>query len=212
MGPVSILHDDEHLLVVNKPAFVLVVAAPGRNQPTLIDLLSQQCQQRLLAVHRLDEDTTGALVVARTEAGRAAMETLFRAHAVEREYLALCSAAPNPPAGTIESNLAEGPGGIVQVVQRGGERAVTHYETLERRERCTLVRCKLETGRRNQIRVHLAALGCPLAGDRKYGYRQRAGERFERVMLHSHRLTFRHPLLGTPIAVQVAPREPQLRP
>ncbi|MFM1872618.1 MAG: hypothetical protein RL398_2040 [Planctomycetota bacterium] len=212
MDSVPILHDDEHLLVVDKPAGVLVVPAPGRSGPTLVDLVTKQLGSRVQAVHRLDEETTGALVLARTDAGRTGMETLFRAHAVEREYLALCSAAPNPPAGKIESGLVEAPGGIVKVVARGGERAVTHYEMVERRGKCTLVRCRLETGRRNQIRVHLAALGCPLAGDRKYGYRARPGERFPRVMLHSWRLSFRHPVLGTAVTVVVPPREPELQP
>lgn len=212
MDPVPILHRDEHLLVVDKPARVLVVPAPGRSGPTLVDRLTQQLGERVVAVHRLDEETTGALVLALTDAGRTGMDALFRAHAVEREYLALCAAAPNPAAGRIESGLRESPGGIVEVVARGGERAVTHYRTLGRRGRCTLVLCQLETGRRNQIRVHLAALGCPLAGDRKYGFRASAGERFPRVMLHSWRLQFRHPVLGTPVAVTVPPREAELQP
>lgn len=211
MQALSVLHRDEHLVVVDKPAGVLVVSAPGRQEPTLVDLLSQQLGERLQAVHRLDEETTGALVLARTDAGRTGMEALFRAHAVERIYLALTSAAPSPPAGRIESQLLEDGGGIVRVVPRGGQRAVTHYETLDRRGRCTLVSCRLETGRRNQIRAHLAALGCVLAGDRKYGFRARPGERFRRVMLHSWQLRFSHPLTGTEVSVRVDPGEPELR-
>ena len=139
------------------------------------------------------------------------MEGLFRAHAVAREYLALTSAAPSPPAGRIESHLLEDASGVVRVVARGGQRAVTDYETVCRRERCTLVRCRLETGRRNQIRAHLAALGCPLAGDRKYGFRARAGERFPRVMLHSWQLRFVHPVTGVEVSVRVEPSEAELR-
>jgi 23S rRNA pseudouridine1911/1915/1917 synthase len=211
MDRLQVLHQDEHLVVVDKPAGVLVVSAPGRKEPTLVDRVSAQLAERVQAVHRLDEDTTGAIVLARSDAGRAGMEALFRAHTVAREYLALASAAPSPPAGRIESNLLEDAGGIVRVVARGGQRAATHYRTICRRDRCTLVECRLETGRRNQIRAHLAALGCPLAGDRKYGFRARQGERFPRVMLHSWQLRFVHPVTGAEVSVRVEPAELELR-
>lgn len=211
MVAIPILHEDEHLLVVDKPAGVLVVDAPGRRGRTLIDLLSEQTGQPVFAVHRLDEGTTGAIVVARTEPARDTMEPLFRQHAIVRDYLALVVGRPTPPAGRIESRLRE-VDGVVRVVERGGQTAVTHYESLARRGRSTLVRCRLETGRRNQIRVHMQALGCPLAGDRKYGYRPRDGERYERPMLHSFRLAFIHPLLGSKVEVECLPQEPQLVP
>lgn len=211
MRALAVLHQDEHLIVVDKPAGVLVVSAPGRHEPTLVDLVSQQLGERVQPVHRLDEETTGAIVLARTDAGRIGMEALFRTHGVDREYLALTSSAPSPPAGRIESNLLEDAGGVVRVVPRGGQRSVTHYRTLCRRERCTLLLCRLETGRRNQIRAHLAALGCPLAGDRKYGFRARTGERWTRVMLHSWRLRFVHPVSGAEVEVRVDPAEPELR-
>lgn len=212
MSEVPVLHADDHLVIVDKPADILVVQAPGRRGPTLVDRLSQQLGRPVQAVHRLDEETTGAMVFAVTDEGRVAMEGLFRTKAVRREYLALAAAAPNPPAGRIESGLEVGSDGVVRVVTRGGERAVTHYETLARRARCTLLSCRLETGRRNQIRAHLAAMGCPLAGDRKYGYRPRPGEHFARVMLHSWRLAFEHPLLGVPVRLEVAPAELDLSP
>ncbi|HEX5054646.1 MAG TPA: RluA family pseudouridine synthase [Planctomycetota bacterium] len=207
-----VLHQDEHLVVIDKPAGVLVVTAPGRRAPTVLDLLRTQLERQVLAVHRLDEDTTGALIVALTDACRAGMEDLFRRHAVQRDYLALLAATPSPAAGRIEANLEEGADGIVRVVSRAGVRAVTHYTTIARRGRCCLVTCRLETGRRNQIRAHMAALGCPLAGDRKYGFRARAGERFSRAMLHSWRVGFEHPITGTGVAVEVPPPEPELRP
>lgn len=211
MAPVPILFQDDHLVVVDKPAGILVVPAPGRRGETLVDVVSRQLGRRAQAVHRLDEDTTGALVVALDDAGRTAMEELFRRHAVERDYLALTSSVPSPAAGRIESQLKEDSDGVVRVVTRGGERAVTSYETLARRGRGALVHCRLETGRRNQIRAHLAALGCPIAGDRKYGYRHRADERFPRVMLHSWRLRFDHPLGGDRVEVEVVPAEVELR-
>jgi len=211
MGAVPVLHIDEHLLVVDKPAGLLVVGAPRRTGPTLIELVGRQIGGKAIAVHRLDEDTTGAMLIARDDEARASLEEMFRRHDVWREYLALVAGGPSPVAGRIESRLAE-VDGVMRVVERGGLSAVTEYETLERRGRHTLVRCRLETGRRNQIRVHLAALGCPLAGDRKYGYRPRPGDRFSRPMLHSWRLRFDHPLLATRIECEVSPPEPELRP
>jgi 23S rRNA pseudouridine1911/1915/1917 synthase len=205
MRAIPILHRDDHLVVVDKPAGILVVEAPGRRGPTLVDALTRQLGVRVQAVHRLDEDTTGAMVFALDAEARAGLDDLFRQHAATREYLALASA------GRIESQLAEDAGGVVRVVRSGGERAVTHYETLARRGRCTLLRCRLETGRRNQIRAHLAALGCPLAGDRKYGFRARGDERFPRVMLHSWRLAFPHPVTGAALAIE-APPEAALAP
>lgn len=211
MSSVPILFQDDDLVVVDKPPGLLAVPAPGRKGPSLVDVLTAQLGHRVLAVHRLDEETSGAMVFARSDAGRAGMERVFAAHEAERIYLALASAAPSPPAGRIEARLRE-EGGIARVVRTGGEAAVTHYETLARRGRCTLVRCRLETGRRNQIRAHLAALGCPLAGDRKYGFRARAGESFRRVMLHSWRIAFRHPVRGVAVDVTCTPEEPDLRP
>ncbi len=211
MIPLSVLYQDDHLVVIDKPAGVLVVQAPGKPSSTVVDILAAQLGRRVQAVHRLDEETTGALSLALDDAGRVGMEILFREHAIERDYLALASAAPSPAAGKIEANLQEGPDGIVRVVQRGGVHAVTHYETLLRRDRCTLVRCRLETGRRNQIRVHLAALGCPLAGDRKYGFRARPGEHFARVMLHSWQMRFQHPVTGVVVFVEAMPPESILR-
>jgi len=209
---VAVLHRDDHLLIVDKPAGILVVPAAGRTEPSMVDVLTKQLGQRVSAVHRLDEDTTGCLAFAFDEQAKAALDRTFRDHAAERDYLALTTAVPSPESGCIESHLEEGPDGIVRVVRRGGRRAVTHYATVARRGRGSLVRCRLETGRRNQIRVHLAALGCPVAGDRKYGYRARPGERYTRVMLHSWSLKLAHPITGQPVEVVCEPREAELQP
>lgn len=211
MADIPILHQDEHLLVVDKPAGLLVVEAPGRRGKTLIDLLTEQTGARVYAVHRLDEGTTGAIVVARTEAARDAMEPLFRAHAVVRDYLALLSGRPSPAAGRIESQLKE-QDGMMRVVERGGLTAITDYETIARKGRFSLVRCRLATGRRNQIRVHMQALGCPIVGDRKYGFRARGEESFSRPLLHSWRVSFTHPLTGARVAAEATPPEEELRP
>ena len=212
MSDVRVLHRDDHLVVVDKPAGVLVVPVEGRRAPALVDVLTRQLGQRVFAVHRLDEATTGCLVFALDDDTRAGLDAVFRSHAAERDYLALATAVPSPASGRIESRLEEGRDGVVRVVRTGGRRAVTHYETIERRGRCCLIRCRLETGRRNQIRAHLAAMGCPIAGDRKYGYRARRDERFLRVMLHSWRLALVHPIVGERVAVECDPPEPELRP
>lgn len=211
MLPVRVLHADDDLVIVDKPAGVLAVPAPGRQGPTVLDLVAAQLGRPVHAVHRLDEDTSGVFVLALTESGRIGLENLFRRHELERDYLALAAGTPSPAAGTVRSQLQD-EGGVVQVVSRGGQLAITHYEALGRRGRCCLVRCRLETGRRNQIRVHLAALGCPVAGDRKYGYRPRPGESYRRVMLHSHRIVFRHPVSGIEISAEIEAPEADLRP
>ena len=211
MVDVAVLHEDDSLVVVDKPEGLLVVPAQGRRGPTLLDVLTAQLGRRVYAVHRLDEDTTGCIAFALEEGVREPLERVFRTHEARREYLALVTAVPSPEAGCIEANLQEGKDGVVRVVARGGQRAVTHYETLTRRGRCCLVRCRLDTGRRNQIRVHMAALGCPVAGDRKYGYRARDGESFPRVMLHSWRLRFRHPFSGNDVDCRCDAPEEDLR-
>ncbi|MEZ6036787.1 MAG: RluA family pseudouridine synthase [Planctomycetota bacterium] len=206
------LYIDDDLVVVDKPAGVLAVPAPGRGGKALVDLLATQLGRRVFAVHRLDEETTGCIAFALDDGVREALERTFRTHAAERTYLALLSAVPSPESGRIEANLKEAAGGVMQVVRAGGQRAVTHYRTLSRRGRCCLVECRLDTGRRNQIRVHMAALGCPLAGDRKYGFRARNGENFSRVMLHSWRLSFAHPVTAAAIDILCEPAEQELRP
>lgn len=205
---IPVLYRDEHLAVVDKPPGMLVVHAPGRRGPTVIDALTEQLGRSVLPVHRLDAETSGALLVALTRETRTALETMFRAHEIERLYLALVSRVPSPPAGRIESLLQER-GNTVRTVLRGGKTAITHYRTLERRAGGALVLCRLETGRRNQIRVHLADLGCPLVGDRKYGYR--SSRRAGRVMLHSWRLRLRHPASGEELSVEAVAPESELR-
>lgn len=200
---IRILHQDDHLLVVDKPGRMLVVPAPGRNQSTVVDAVRQQLGGRVFAVHRLDEDTTGVLILARTEHAKRGLEDMFRGHRVERTYLALVSQMPSPPAGRIESRLHEDARGVLRSVSHGpGRKAVTHYATLRREAQGALVECRLETGRRNQIRVHMAELGCPVVGDRKYGYRARKGASKGSLMLHAWRVCFDHPVTGGEIAVR----------
>ncbi len=211
---IPILFEDEHLLVVDKPPRLLVVQAPGRTEKTIVDFVGDQLGTRVFPVHRLDEDTTGVLVLARTHQARDALRKMFQKHAAKRIYLALVSRAPTPAAGRIESRLREGKDGMVKsVIDKTVERAVTEYRTLERRGRFTLVECELMTGRRNQIRVHMADIRCPIVNDRKYGFRSKGqATPGKRPLLHAHRVAFRHPITEEPIEVVCDAREPELQP
>lgn len=212
MQAIPILHHDDHLLIVAKPPRMLVVPAPGRSGPTVADVVGRQLGRRLYPVHRLDEDVTGTLLLAADLDTKAALEEVFKEHRVQRIYLALLSRAPDPAAGKIESRLREGADGIVRSVIGGaGERAVTVYSTLRRESRYTLVECRLETGRRNQIRVHMSDLGCPIVGDRKYGFRVRGGRSVGRPLLHAERVEFEHPVTKETINVSVEAAEMELR-
>lgn len=209
---IPILFEDDHLMVVAKPAGLLVVPAPGRSGATIADVLRQQTGRRIYPVHRLDEGVTGVLVVALTQAAKSALEELFRKHTIQRVYLALLSRAPAPPAGRIESQLRESKNGIVRSVVKGpGERAITQFTTIRRVSRYTLVECQLETGRRNQIRVHMSDLGCPIVGDRKYGFRVRGGQSFSRPLLHAESVSFDHPITGERVSIHVDAPEADLR-
>lgn len=209
-APIRVLFADEALVVVDKPAGMLVVPAPGRHGTTVVDAVSEQLGSRVHAVHRLDEETSGVLVLARTLAAKEWLEDVFRHHRATRTYLALVEHSPSPPAGRIESRLREVAGGIVRSVPTPpGDVAITDYRTLQRRGRQTLVECRPLTGRRNQIRVHLADLGCPICGDRKYGWRAR-GTPFQRVMLHAERIVLPRPD-GPPVDVAVEAPERELR-
>jgi len=200
---IPILYEDDHMLVVDKPPRMLVVPAPGRSGPTVVSEVGRQLGARVYAVHRLDEDTTGVLVLAKTPDARESLEGVFMEHRAERIYLALVGRMPSPPAGRVESRLRESPGGIVESVARGpGQRAVTNYKVLRRVGREVLVECRPETGRRNQIRVHLADLGCPVVGDRKYGYRGRGGSSAKLPLLHAWRITLPHPVEDREVVVE----------
>lgn len=208
---VPILFADDAVLVVAKPAGMLVVPAPAQRRPTVVDVVSAASGSRVHAVHRLDEDTTGTLVLARTRTSQVWLEDVFRQHRAQRTYLALVSHTPSPTAGRIESRLRVGKDGIVRSVARGGEVAITDYRVLARRGEDVLVECRLQTGRRNQIRVHMHDLGCPLCGDRKYGWRPRREATFARVMLHAEHIVLPRADGRPVIEVGVDAPEPVLR-
>ncbi len=191
--PLDILFEDEHLLVVNKPAGMAVHPAPGSWDGTLVNALLHHCRGELPGiggverpgiVHRLDKHTTGVMVVAKTEAAHRGLSPLFAEHDIDRVYMAISRGAPRPLSGTVEAPIARATGDRKKmavprgVVPENARNATTHYRMLETfglMEKGTglpaaaLIECRLETGRTHQIRVHLSHIGAPLIGDDVYG-------------------------------------------
>ena len=200
-----IAFEDEHLLVVDKPAGLVVHPAPGHATGTLVhgllalDVEGGEEPERPGIVHRLDRDTSGLLVVARSQEAHRRLQELVRERAVEREYLALVVGRPRSRAGRIEAPIGRDRHDPVRhsLDTDSPREAVTHFEVAEQLARHTLLRVTLETGRTHQIRVHLEAIGLPVAGDPVYG---RPGELgLERQFLHAARLAFPHPVAGARI-------------
>ena len=200
----TVVYSDEHLAVVDKPARMLVHAAPGATGPTLVDALGDLLAggddpERPGIVHRLDRDTSGLLVVARTPEAHARLSRMIAARDVSREYLALVEGCPPSRTGKIDAALGRDHRAPERVVV-GGRRprpAVTHFEVRERLPADALLDVRLETGRTHQIRVHLQAIGHPVAGDPQYGGRGRHG--LDRQFLHSRRIAFAHPITAAPV-------------
>ena len=211
---IPILHEDGEIVVINKPAGVAVHSGVGREgEPTVVSsLLAQGVRlaggggDRVGVVHRLDADTSGVMVLAKTaEAYRSLIEQ-FQRREVEKEYLALVEGEVEPDRGVIEGPIGRDPRrprwmGIVE----GGKEAITEFEVLRREKGRTLLLVRPKTGRTHQIRVHLSSIGHPVVGDPLYG----RGE--GKLMLHSWRISFRHPRTGERISVS-APPPPEFRP
>ena len=198
---VQLVHSDEALAVVEKPAGLVVHAAPGHRGETLVDVLGQllaggEDPVRPGIVHRLDRDTSGLMIVARTDAAHRALSAAIKAREVHREYLALVSGRPRSRSGTIDAPLGRDYRKPERraVAGRGARDARTHFEVAEAVGADTLVRVRLETGRTHQIRAHFAAIGHPVVGDGRYGGGSRYG--LKRQFLHSAKLGFRHPVSG----------------
>jgi 23S rRNA pseudouridine1911/1915/1917 synthase len=200
-----LLYADEHLVAVDKPPFVAAQATLTTDRGALPDLVLALLGAPVTIVHRLDRETSGVTVLARTAAAAAALSDAFRDGAVEKSYLALASRPPAPPSGRVDAPLGPDPlrPGRRAVVAGGGA-AATRYETLRAGPSGTaLVACHPETGRTHQIRVHLAHLGAPLLGDARYGGPRRVLEvSVPRVMLHARRLALRHPATGAPLVLE----------
>jgi 23S rRNA pseudouridine1911/1915/1917 synthase len=209
----DIVHEDEHLLVVDKPAGVVVHPGAGHGSGTLAQALAGIAAggpdpERAGIVHRLDRDTSGLMIVARSEEAHRALQRMIRAREVTREYLALVDGAPEARSGTIDAPIGRDRARrTVQSTRSDRARsAVTHFRVLETLPRTTLLRVRLDTGRTHQIRAHLAAIGHPVCGDRRYGGGP-SGERLGllRQFLHATALVFSHPVTGEHLACESKP-------
>jgi 23S rRNA pseudouridine1911/1915/1917 synthase len=202
----AVAYEDEHLLVVDKPAGVVVHPARGHRRGTLAQALAGRVAGgdpgREGIVHRLDRDTSGLLVVARSEPVHAALKAMLKVRAITREYAALVEGRPAARTGTIDAPLGRDRRVRTRISTDTDEprEAITHFETVEAFPDHTLLRVRLETGRTHQIRAHLKAIGHPVAGDPEYG---RAGELgLPRQFLHAARLAFPHPVTGAAIDIR----------
>jgi 23S rRNA pseudouridine1911/1915/1917 synthase len=194
--PLSLVHEDAALLVVDKPAGLLTIADANERQRTayrmLRDWLDARAAGRVFVVHRLDRETSGLLVFARSGAAKTALQAQFRARTPERVYVARVEGAVRETEGTLTSRLAEDRTLRVRPAREGGRGrdAITRYRVIDRDRDETLLELTLVTGRRGQIRAQLAALGHPIVGDRAYGSRR---DPLRRLGLHATRLGFVHP-------------------
>jgi 23S rRNA pseudouridine1911/1915/1917 synthase len=206
----TIAYEDEHLLVIDKPAGLVVHPARGHREGTLSQLLGPAAAggpdpQRAGIVHRLDRDTSGLLVVARSEEAHRLLQRALAERRIVREYLALVHGRPPARTGTIEAPIGRDPGNRTRMAVNGvrPRESRTHFEIERSLRDFTLLRLRLDTGRTHQIRVHLQAIGHPVAGDPEYGRRGADGAPgalgLERQFLHAARLFFAHPLTDAPI-------------
>ena len=207
----DIVHEDAAILVIAKPAGLVVHPGSGNWSGTLLNALLAHAPQlanlpRAGIVHRLDKNTSGLLVVAKTLVAQTSLVRQLQAHTVRREYLALAHGRVARD-GKVEAPIGRHPVQRTRMaVVARGKPAVTHFEVLQRYAHATLLRCRLETGRTHQIRVHLQSLGHPLVGDPVYGRRQKSADAmlaaFARQALHAERLEFLHPASGKAAAWQ----------
>lgn len=213
-GPLDIVYEDGDVVVLNKAPGVPVHPGPGHYSDTVGNYLLHYYDQEgtegdFHPVHRLDRGTSGLLVVARHPHAQEVLKAQLHTDGFRREYLAVCQGVPEPTAGTVDAPLGPKPGSLVeQMVRPDGKPARTHYEVVKAGENCALVRLVLDTGRTHQIRVHLSHLGHPLVGDFLYGTEE--PDRIPRPALHSHRLTFRHPITGQEMSF-TAPVPPDMK-
>lgn len=207
--PLDVLYEDEQLLIINKPAGLVVHPAPGHAAGTLVNALLAHCDnlagiggvQRPGIVHRLDKDTSGALAIAKTDLAHQHLQAQFKAKTARREYLAVVYGAPAAENGTIDvpigRHLIDRKKQAVVPEERGGRRAVTHWQVKERLGNYTLMQFQLETGRTHQIRVHSAHIGHPVVGDPVYGSGRSIGVNLPGQALHAWRLNLQHPMTET---------------
>jgi 23S rRNA pseudouridine1911/1915/1917 synthase len=214
--PLTVAFEDQHLIVVDKPAGMVVHPAVGNISGTLVNALLHHCRGQLSGingvarpgiVHRIDKDTSGLLVIAKSDAAHEGLAAQFAAHTVHRRYIAVCAGHPSPSEGTIDARIGRSDGDRKKMTvlpnnSSRGKTAITHYKVLQRLDHAAQIECRLETGRTHQVRVHCASIGHPLLGDPAYGRTPKqlrpALERlgFARQALHAAELGFQHPLTG----------------
>lgn len=215
--PLDILYEDDQLLILNKPAGLVVHPAPGHPDGTLVNALLAHCPnlpgiggvQRPGIVHRLDKDTTGAIAIAKTEVAHHHLQAQLKAKTARREYLGVVYGAPKGENGKIDLPIGRHPQDrkkmAIMPVEQGGRSAVTHWQVLERLGNYTLIRFQLETGRTHQIRVHSAKMGHPIVGDPVYSSGHSVGVNLTGQALHAWRLRLQHPISGEMIEVTATP-------
>lgn len=221
-----ILYEDEHLIVVAKPAGLVVHPGPGHDDGTLVNAMLAHCRGSLSGiggvarpgiVHRLDKDVSGVMVVAKHDRAHTLLSGQFTIHSIHRVYEAIVRGLPAKAEGTIDRPIGRDPFDRkrMAIVRSGGKRAVTHWRVLEAAgTRAARVECRLETGRTHQIRVHLSSLGHPILGDRIYGPKRTGDlpeparplvESLGRIALHARRLGFDHPVTGERLEFDLPP-------
>lgn len=211
LAPLELIHEDADVLVVNKPAGLLTSTVPRERRPTAISIIrrylaDREPKARAGVIHRLDRDAAGLLVFSKNHAAFENLKRQFFHHTVDRIYLAVVHGKPSARSGRIDKHLVEHADGTVHVTRNviKGEQAVTEYEVLETHDEQSLLRLKLQTGRKHQIRVHLAHLGHAIVGDSVYG---EAG-RNEPLLLAAVRLAFDQPRTGERLSFHIEPPKP----
>lgn len=206
--PLDILYEDEELIILNKPAGLVVHPAPGHPEGTLVNAILAHCPnlpgiggiQRPGIVHRLDKDTTGAIAIAKTDLAYQHLQAQLQAKTARREYLGLVYGVPKTETGSIDLPIGRNPQdrkkmGIVSI-EDGGRAAITHWQVQERLANYTLIHFQLETGRTHQIRVHSAKIGHPIVGDPLYSSAHSIGVNLPGQALHAWKLQLQHPVSG----------------
>ncbi|GAA0301000.1 RluA family pseudouridine synthase [Sphingomonas oligophenolica] len=212
----QVVFEDEHLIVIDKQAGLVVHPAAGNLDGTLVNALLHHCAGNLSGiggvvrpgiVHRIDKDTSGLMVAAKTDRAHEGLARQFHDHSIDRRYKAIVTGRPLPSEGTVDAPLARSPSNRKKIaIVPNGKRAVTHYKTLARLKEAALVECRLETGRTHQVRVHMASIGNPLLGDPVYGRTKPVHRQvletlhFRRQALHAARLGFIHPATSIAMA------------
>ncbi len=199
-GKMPIVFEDHYLMVVNKPVGLLSSGIHPNDKSVISELndyfIRRRSRQRAHVVHRLDRDTSGLLLVAKSKDVARELEHNWKERVFDRAYVAVCWGAPVPSSGMVRSWLTDGEFCVESSpTDNGGKLAITHYKTLRKNRRFALMQMSLETGRRNQIRVHMRDLGHPLLKDPIYGYRDDDSP-INRLALHAFRLCFYHPVTG----------------